>query len=153
MSANLELIEWFDWMNALKPLLKSIDQDGDNCRFAALAIANFATHPYSFFKIVQAGVIPHLVSLVSGSNNNLVGGQYGALVLANPTACEAFHLAILNEGWPEALFTLSNLYNDLESRRFVGNALANLSSDASNCEQIVEMGGLQLIIDLAYENN
>jgi hypothetical protein len=76
LSANPELIEWFDWMNAFKPLLKSIDQDGDNRLFAALAIANFATHSPSFFKIVQAGVIPHLVSLVSGPNNTwLVDGM------------------------------------------------------------------------------
>jgi hypothetical protein len=73
LSANSNLIKGLIGWNALKPLLKSIDQDGDNCHFAALAIANFATHPPSLFKIVQAGAIPHLVSLVSGPGNNLVG--------------------------------------------------------------------------------
>jgi hypothetical protein len=61
-------------------------------------------------------------------------------------------LAILNEGGPEALFTLLNSYNDLDSRRFVGNLLANLSSNAANHEQIVVMGGLQPIIALVYDN-
>jgi hypothetical protein len=146
LSANPELIDCLIGSKALEPLIKSIDQDGDKCRFAALAIANFSADPPSLFKIVQAGAIPHLVSLVSGPNNNLVGRRYGALALANLTACEAFHSTILNEGGAEALFALSNSYNDLDSRRFVGNALANLSSNAANHERIVEMGGLQPII-------
>ena len=153
LSANPELIDCLIGSKALEPLIKSIDQDGDKCRFAALAIANFSADPPSLFKIVQAGAIPHLVSLVSGPNNNLVGRRYGALALANLTACEAFHSTILNEGGAEALFALSNSYNDLDSRRFVGNALANLSSNAANHERIVEMGGLQPIISLAYDND
>ena len=102
--------------NALGPLVKSVEQDGDNCRFAALAIANFATHAPSLFKIVNSGAIAPLVSLVSGPDNNLECRRYGALALANVTACEAFHSTILNEEGPEALFALSNSYDDLESR-------------------------------------
>ncbi len=153
LSANSELINGLVGWNAPEPHLKSIDQDGDNCCFATLAIANFVTHPPSLFKIVQAGAIPHLVSLVSGPNNNLVGYWYGALAKVNLTACEAFHSAILNEGGSEALFTLSNSYNDLDSRQFVGSLLANLSSNAANHKQIVEMGGLQPIIAHAYDND
>lgn len=54
LSSNHELIDILINEKALGPLVKSIEQDGNNCRFAALAIANFATHAPSLFKIVQA---------------------------------------------------------------------------------------------------
>jgi hypothetical protein len=44
LSVNSELINGLIGWNPLQTLLKSIDQDGDNCRFATIAIANFATN-------------------------------------------------------------------------------------------------------------
>lgn len=153
LSSNPNLIETLIQEKALGPLVKSIEQDGDNCRFAALAIANFATHAPSLFKIVQAGAIPHLVSLVAGSSNNVEARRYGSLALANMTACEAFHASILSEDGPQALFELASNSNDDVSQHYWGCAIANLSSNAVNHEPIVEMGGLQPIIALAYDKD
>ena len=150
LSSNPDFIEILIQEKALGPLVKSLEQDGDNCRFSALAIANFATHAPSLFKIVQAGALSHLVSFVSGPDNNVEGRRYGALALANMTACEAFHAIILKEEGPEALFSLSNSCDTLSNVN-IACALANLSSNTANHEPIVEMGGLQPTIALAYD--
>ncbi|KAL9191141.1 hypothetical protein ACHAXT_000847 [Thalassiosira profunda] len=152
LSSNPELMEGLIQEKALGPLVKSLEQDGDNCRFAALAIANFATHAPSLFKIVQAGAVPHLVSLVSGPSNNIEARRYGALAIANMTSCEAFHATLLDADAPEALFALSNTCDGL-AQRYVGSALANLSSNLATHEPIVEVGGLQPIIALAYDGD
>ena len=153
LSSKPEMIELLVEEKALGPLVKCVEQDGNNCRFAALAIANFATHVPSLFHIVQAGAVPHLVTLISSPDYNLEGKRYGALALANMTVCEAFHSIILDNEGPEALFALSNSYDDLESRRFAAMAMANLSANASTHERLVEMGGLQCIIALAYDSD
>ena len=99
------------------------------------------------------GAVPQLVALVAGPDNHLECRRYGALALSNMTACEAFHATVLDDEGPEALFALSNSYDDLESRRFVSCALANLSANTANHERIVEMGGLQPTIALAYDSD
>jgi hypothetical protein len=153
LSSNPELIFGLIQHNALKPLLSSIEHDGDNCHYAALALANIATQPPSLMKLVQAGAIPHIVALVSGPNNNLAGRRYGALVLTNMTSCLDLHSVVLNDKAPEALFALSTSSNDVESRRFVSTALANLCLNTATHERIVASGGLLPIIDLARDGD
>lgn len=153
LSYNPELIVDLIQQNALKPLLQSVEQDGDDGHFAALAIANFSTQSSSLIKLVQAGAIPHIVSLVSGPSNNLAGRRYGAMVLANMTTCKDFHSIILNDKGPEALFALGTSCGDVESKRFVSTALANLCLNAATHDRIVATGGLQPAIVLVHDND
>ncbi len=152
ISSNIDLIEVLIQEQALDPLVKSVNDDRDACRFSALTIANFATHAPSLFKIVNAGAIPPLVSLVFATDAEIEGRRYGALALANLTACEMYHSAILESGGHEALLTLSNSCDAL-SQRYIGCALANLSCNAANHEPIVKIGGLQPMIALAYDHD
>jgi hypothetical protein len=151
LSANPELIFGLIQHNALGPLVSSIEHDGDNCHFAALAMANISSQPPSLVKIVQVGALPCIVSLVSNPTNNLTGRRYGALVLANMTSCKDLHPVVLSEKGPEALFALSKSHIDVESRRFVSTALANLSSNTASHERIIKAGGLQSVIALARD--
>ncbi|KAL3789162.1 hypothetical protein HJC23_012251 [Cyclotella cryptica] len=146
---DLKFTEMLIEENSLPPLVKSLESDGDVGRFSALAIANFARNSASLFKIVHAGAVPHLVSMVLGADD-LECRRYGALALANMTACETFHPHIMRAGAPEALFVLSNS-PDTVSHHYVACALANLSSNITNHEPIVEMGGLQPIISLVSD--
>ncbi len=153
LSANPELICGLIQHNALGPLVSSIEKDGDNCHFAALAMANISTQPPSLVKIVQIGALPCIISLVSSPNNNLAGRRYGALVLANMTTCKDLHPVVLSNKGPEALFALSNSHIDVESRRFASTALANLSSNTASHERITKAGGLQSVIALARDSD
>lgn len=149
LSSNPDMIDALIGENSLPPLVNSAETDGNKGQYSVLAIANFATNSSSLFKIVQAGAVPRLVSVIS-SVDNLQCKRYGALAIANITACETFHSPIMAAGAPQVLFALTNSLDAL-SNRYVACALANLSSNAANHEPIVEMGGLQPLITLVND--
>lgn len=148
LSFNLDMVEAMVKENALQPLVKAIADD--QCRFAALTIANIATHSSAIMPIAQAGAIRPLVSLMSMSDNDVESRRFGALALTNITTCEAFHSLVIETGAPEALFLLSNS-SDVESKQYVAKTLANLSCNVANHELIVDKGGLQPLISLAND--
>jgi len=148
LSFNLEMGEAMVKENALEPLVKAVDND--QCRFAALTIANIATHSPTIIQIVQAGAIRPLVSSISTSGNHVESRRFGALALTNITTCEAFHSIVIEAGAPEALFVLSNS-SDIESKQNVAKTLANLSCNVANHELIVDQGGFQPLIALAND--
>ncbi|KAL3789563.1 hypothetical protein ACHAWO_009126 [Cyclotella atomus] len=149
LSSNPGMIDALIGENSLLPLVKSLEIDGNKGQYSALAIANFATNASSLFKIVQAGAVPRLVSVISNVDN-IHCKRYGALAIANITACETFHSPIMAAGAPTSLFALTNSCDAL-SNRYIACVLANLSSNTANHEQIVEMGGLQPLITLVND--
>lgn len=148
LSFNLDMVEAMVKENALQPLVKAVDDD--QCRFAALTIANIATHSPTIIQIVHAGAIRPLVSLISMSTNNVESRRFAALALTNITTCEAFHSLVIEAGTPEALFVLSNS-SDIESKQYIAKTLANLSCNVANHDLIVDKGGLQPLIALAND--
>lgn len=143
LSSNSELTQMLVEEDSIGPLVKSIAQDGDDSRFAALAIANLTTDAPTLFHIVQEGAIPHLADFISCASNSIDGRRYCALAIANITACEAFHSVVLEGRGAEALFSLANT-GDTVSMQYISIGFSNLSANTANHRPIVGMGGLQV---------
>lgn len=151
LSFNRDLIQALVEENALCPLVKGVDKG--KCRFATLAIANIATHAQMVLKIVQAGAISPLVTLVStlgSGDTHTEARRFGALALTNITTFEAFQSDTIEAGILDALFALSNS-SDAESKQYVAKSFANLSSNFANHDLIADKSGLQCIVSLANE--
>ena len=146
LSSNPELTQMLVEEDSIGPLVKTIAQDGDDSRFAALAVANLTTDAPTLFHIVQGGAIPHLADSISCASNGIDGRRYCALAMANITACEAFHSVVLEGGGVEALFSLANT-GDIVSMQYISIGLSNLSANTANHRAIVGMGGLQVALD------
>lgn len=143
LSSNPEMTHMLVEEDSIGPLVKSIAQDGDGGRFAALAVANLTTDAPNLFHIAQAGAIPHMADFISCASNSIDGRRYCALAIANITACEAFHSVVLEGRGVEALFSLANT-GDTVSMQNISIGLSNLSANTANHRPIVGMGGLQV---------
>lgn len=128
-------------------------------KYAVLCIANLATTLAGQIEIVEGGAIGPLASLLNDplspttttltSPANVDIRKYSALAMANLSATHANHSTIVSTD--SALTALNSLStsSDTMTLYYLACCFANLCSESSNRQKIVELGGIQPMLVLA----
>jgi hypothetical protein len=151
LAANREMQHVLLSKAVLPPMVAALTENDPNCqRFAALSLANIATAIPFQIEVIKEGAIPPLVSLVRGGSVPLEAKKYAALAIANLSATDANHPALmLEEGFLESMFAFANVPDDV-SQYYVATAISNMCANHENRRYVVQEGGLQTLIALAY---
>ena len=134
------------------------ERDVDCQKYAVLCIANLATTLAGQIEIVDGGAIGPLASLLNRPPSPTTTTpspaiadirKYSALAMANLSATQANHSVIVStDGALTALYSLSTS-SDTMTLYYLACCLANLCSESSNYQKMVEFGGIQPMLVLA----
>ena len=130
------------------------DESDAHCqKYAILCIANLATTLAGQIEIVEGGAIGPLTALPNHRppTVSVIADicKYSALALANLSATRANHVAIVStDGALNALYSLSTS-SDAMTLYYLACCLANLCSESSNHQRLVELGGIQPLLTMA----
>ena len=127
------------------------ERDVDCQKYAVLCIANLATTLAGQIEIVDGGAIGVSASLLNRPPSPAIADihKYSALAMANLSATQANHSVIVStDGALTALYSLSTS-SDTMTLYYLACCLANLCSESSNYQRMVEFGGIQPMLVLA----